>query len=797
MIKGGKCMFMQKSKGAISIFLIIILMSSFLLGGFFIDASRILVAKRKVKMAMNTAARSTLAHYDTTLVGEYGIYGLDQSKADELFKKYFEVNMKRGTSEDIKMYQYTITSSGANGRNLLSQGDNLQRQITEFEKYRAPVNMTIGVVSMIKDAFTSFGKGKDLADEGKNSAKNFKWEFKGITDTVTNSMTEFSGQLVNAAAYNLKERVNDTISNAKEKLNIEFLSNDDIEGFFKDMDDKLKEMNIELDKVNGKIEAYEGKQKEIFGDDGKGGKVGELNANIAGQYGADYDANRSPEETNIQEETTEPLNKQAREKTDNIRNKIIAVNTEVSNAKNNIKNANSAYKSAVEEYNNAVGEWENKKNTSGINEMVKEGEKTEKRKGELEKEISESLSLVGLEYQVAHNYYLSYKNGTDTQKREVKEFVEKNENEVISEHTQQILLSDIFSKCDEISSLNNDIVTLTEKIEEKNGEIKEAEKAMKEAHENVIRKQINLLDEIEKVRDINIKAESVDTELEIKKVDNSKNQNNEYLKILERLKKLEDIAGRKITPVGDSTSNIDDPNDNDIFSLFEKVSTYITRMIEKFSSLENIRDECYLIDYIMERNTYLTSQSGYNHWFACGEVEYIIFGNENQMANIVAAVGSIYFMRFAIDTLDYFIRSANPEIISRLITAAGRGLWQAGKDMLDMIFIGSNVAGDSAKGCPICPSLSKFGVKLKYSDHLRLFMLLNTSSIERQINAMNATLVDEKGSTPMTELCTEIECSAEVEVNMIILSMFNLDVLSGGNFRNGNYVIREKIVEGY
>ena len=63
----------KREKGAVTVFCIIVLFSIVLLGGLFIDASRILLARQMVRSSMNSAARSALSYYSTELVGDFGL----------------------------------------------------------------------------------------------------------------------------------------------------------------------------------------------------------------------------------------------------------------------------------------------------------------------------------------------------------------------------------------------------------------------------------------------------------------------------------------------------------------------------------------------------------------------------------------------------------------------------------------------------------------------------------------------------------------------------------------------------
>ena len=99
---------MKRSRGAVTIFLVIVLFTTTLLGGLFIDASRILLAKRYVRNALNSSARSALSYYDTHMSSEYGLFGVDQDKAQAQFKRYFQTNLALSRNDGFDILRMEV-----------------------------------------------------------------------------------------------------------------------------------------------------------------------------------------------------------------------------------------------------------------------------------------------------------------------------------------------------------------------------------------------------------------------------------------------------------------------------------------------------------------------------------------------------------------------------------------------------------------------------------------------------------------------------------------------------------------
>ncbi|MGB7605732.1 MAG: DUF5702 domain-containing protein [Lutisporaceae bacterium] len=153
-------------RGAITVYLSIILSSVILLSGILMDIVRIKAAEIQVRRAVNTAAESALAGYHTKLKEDYGLFTLhnnDSSQVEEVVSSYLRKNLsiepqeKSGdeqvydfvksivVNDEYKnvhftdIYDYKIESIQVIPIYNLTENEITRQQIIEYMKYRAPV----------------------------------------------------------------------------------------------------------------------------------------------------------------------------------------------------------------------------------------------------------------------------------------------------------------------------------------------------------------------------------------------------------------------------------------------------------------------------------------------------------------------------------------------------------------------------------------------------------------------------------------------------------------------------------
>lgn len=78
----------RKTKGAISIFLVIILMPTMLFSVVLIDGSRMVSAKAMTQEAADLAAASALASYNQDLKDDYGLFAInDNNELEDIYRE--------------------------------------------------------------------------------------------------------------------------------------------------------------------------------------------------------------------------------------------------------------------------------------------------------------------------------------------------------------------------------------------------------------------------------------------------------------------------------------------------------------------------------------------------------------------------------------------------------------------------------------------------------------------------------------------------------------------------------------
>lgn len=193
----------RKKDGAVTIFLILILVPVLALTGIFVEISRIELAKPIITSSADLALNTALTNYDSKLKDYYGLMGSAQSTSDTLdvASEYFKncINSQIVDEDQLDQWWTKATGIKKNGEDLLgreiiiteekkvisnllflqvpdltvaavknanlSNPVFLQSQIVEFMKYRAPIEIAIGLFDELKkqsDNLKNMDKDKEL-----------------------------------------------------------------------------------------------------------------------------------------------------------------------------------------------------------------------------------------------------------------------------------------------------------------------------------------------------------------------------------------------------------------------------------------------------------------------------------------------------------------------------------------------------------------------------------------------------------------------------------------------------------
>jgi len=141
--------FIKSSKGAVTVFVTLLLIPAILVSGTAVDLARIHTARSIIQDANQLAANSVLTQYNALLHDLYGVFGVakDDPILAELLNDYISVSVfgEPGTDKSLGTLQLFYGSNislddpvFADGKNLRNE-DVLRRQIEEYMKFRGPV----------------------------------------------------------------------------------------------------------------------------------------------------------------------------------------------------------------------------------------------------------------------------------------------------------------------------------------------------------------------------------------------------------------------------------------------------------------------------------------------------------------------------------------------------------------------------------------------------------------------------------------------------------------------------------
>lgn len=221
----------------------------------------------------------------------------------------------------------------------------------------------------------------------------------------------------------------------------------------------------------------------------------------------------------------------------------------------------------------------------------------------------------------------------------------------------------------------------------------------------------------------------------------------------------------------------------------------------------NTIEKMYLIEYVMDKYTFLTSKTDRYHHFRKGEIEYILAGvdegnsynelNNTEYFAITKVLLQVWAIRLTIDAIDNFIRSSIVFPPQRLAFALVEGALDSSADMFKLL---------NGEAIPICPN-SFTAVKLKYSDHLRILLFMKPEEEilrkARQLIQVNIkqTIDGRTGRSRadfrLGDYSTMITAKVEAKVNLFFLPLLKVDKLAPDHFDEGRYIIRKQIYVGY
>ena len=791
----------KREKGAVTVFCVIVLFTMVLFGGVFIDGTRILLAKQMVRASMNSAARSALSYYDEGLTGDFGLYGVTEENATNAFKHYFEKNLTLSQNDGFNLYKFDMGDDpvSVTVSEPLSDNEVLHDQINEFQKYRAGVNLAIGTTEKLKGLFGKGSAGeasRDVVNNADNALKSLKNSAKELGNTINSTFKSAMETQIKKAKKEVLE--------AAEKDGLDIagidLGEKGFQAVFGDMNKSILES--EKDKEKYKSENEKNNKKMDSASDA----MNSIQV-VDEETGKDVTVKADRERKDVGEDENSPL-KQAEAI-------ISAAKSQITKTKDVVKSNLSKVTSdlySIQEKKKAIADLESK---------IKEIEASTKKPAELDK-LEKNMKNAENDYNAYKKYPVDYEtyisnliNDISKSKDELEDLKKKygESNKNVSAKAESI--EELEQKLSDVTAEQNAETALKKRYDNAKAAYDKVNKPylQKLSELNKLKSQKNTLEseieslkeDIERQYDGMVVTEKINSDInyDIEASDEEeKKANNAFKNIREQLtQKLEVISEpmKKASTPGQnpgigsvSLSDLKSPGGG---GLIDMVRDTLDGLVDICNDPSGILDRLYYVDYTMDRFTFLTSHTSYpSHWFQIGEVEYIYNGADMQVTNNIAVLGKIMMIRLAIDFADDFVNTHSPDIVFRAAIALGRALVHMSNDMLNLIVDGQ---------CDLSPSFKN--VKLKYSDHLRLMLLLDVvgkNGLREKLNRTKVMINDtlhEKKTVELSQLYTRVSATSNVRINLIMLTLPMFEPVMAGNdtIKDGTFLIKEKVSMGY
>ncbi|WP_231506223.1 hypothetical protein [Paenibacillus sp. UNC451MF] len=191
-----------EQQGAVSLYLLLILVPVFLFCALLIDFARIQVAEKEAENAVKTGVRSTLSSFSPKLQA-YGLYALNQ-KTDEskaLFLKVVEGNISGSlASNQFQFIDQKLEPEGSSLTSMYSLGNHtvFKKQILEEMKYRAPMIYSLEMADKFKK--TGIASAMGQASQFSKNAEKIEKLLEERDDQLDQAWKEWSAIYQKAVA---------------------------------------------------------------------------------------------------------------------------------------------------------------------------------------------------------------------------------------------------------------------------------------------------------------------------------------------------------------------------------------------------------------------------------------------------------------------------------------------------------------------------------------------------------------------------------------------------------------------
>ena len=143
--------FIQEQKGTVTVYLAVVFMTMIVFTGVFIDLARIRVAQNQLRRITNSAVRSVMANYNTSLKNEYGLFVVNNEVDFQgEFRKYIKVNLGSSAENNFNILGCQYENSELVLSQPIGNLETLKNQVLEDTKYSAPIDISRDLIQKFK-----------------------------------------------------------------------------------------------------------------------------------------------------------------------------------------------------------------------------------------------------------------------------------------------------------------------------------------------------------------------------------------------------------------------------------------------------------------------------------------------------------------------------------------------------------------------------------------------------------------------------------------------------------------------
>lgn len=788
--------FKTDTKGAVTLFFVMIIAAVFLFYAVLIDYARLLAAEQQSEYALQSAVRSSLAGYDSSL-REYGLFGIDKSAVEGDFEGLLKENIEATSNDEAFTFiDPVVENASVEFSRPLADPDILKHQILEEMKYKAPVEVVKELIQKFTFITTAMKESSafiDVAEKIQEDFENREEQLDGaetLFDDLDGKIATFKKNLTNTQ-YSKYPQVNyftdvvhhfktysdtsEKISELESEIESSKSSNKTKNTQLKTKKEELEELKEDLEKVRDGKKIDPPKTEKELNDE-----IEELEEEIevleASIQSNDETVTQNEEDIKQAEEDSKTFKKKAEAKAKEMRKlaeDIVKDLKDISEKIRKAKDLNAEIKNTIETANNnAESNYQQAEEyVEAPPDGVNGGSVTD-----VATEIqNNSAKLDDYPYEPA--FFDEIKEPID---QAIEEFENvptlfKNIEKDIDVTTASKLKEIKETALEKINKVTNNADSGSETLTNDRKEFKESQEGAMDQNNKQADQQNKKAEEI-----LNDAVNLANDQGIYDELKGFVDQYNAYAQGSEGAVQEIDLSG----DAGDSAGNAMDIVD----SIFKGIGSILT----------SARDRLYVNEYILLhfQSTVPTGiQNTSDYLFENREVEYILYGQHASSVNYSMALGQLFAIRFAIRFIDAFtqpyVRAAGHPL-AVFVAALAHALKYSVDDLND-ISSGKNAPLINRKITP--PSK----IEVTYKDYIRLFLFMNPSGDARLRRIM--AVVEHKTGANLTERHTFVKGTVETSARLVFVPQIadglNLVGALDGDAQDGEFIYKKEAYFSY